>query len=50
MLLKKKNFTAKEISKQFNIPLRTAQRHINYMNEIFENVKYDAKTKSWYLK
>lgn len=46
----KENFTAKEISKHFNIPLRTAQRHINYMNEIYENVKYDVKTKTWYVK
>lgn len=49
-IIKKENFTAKEISKHFNVPLRTAQRRINYMNEIFENVKYDAKSKSWHLK
>ena len=46
----KESFTAKEIKEHFNIPLRTAQRYINYMNEIFENARYDAKTKIWMRK
>lgn len=46
----KESFTAKEIREHFNIPLRTAQRYINYMNEIFENARYDAKTKIWMRK
>ena len=46
----KESFTAKEIKEHFNIPIRTAQRYINYMNEIFENARYDAKTKIWMRK
>jgi len=49
-LKNKDSITSKEIAKHFNIPLRTAQRYISYMNEIFENVKYDAKTKTWLRK
>lgn len=46
----KDSVTAKEIASYFKIPLRTSQRYIKYMNDIFENVKYDNKTKSWIKK
>lgn len=46
----KDSITSKEIANHFNLPLRTAQRYINYMQEIFENVEYDHKTKSWLRK
>ncbi len=46
----KDNITSKEVALHFNIPLRTAQRYMSYMNDIFENVKYDAKTKTWVKK
>ena len=46
----KDHVTSKEIAEHFNIPLRTAQRYVKYMKDIFDNVVYDAKTKTWIKK